>query len=149
MADQMIEYLIRVPADNDLVQQVWDLAYSLNEIVAEADHCRRIVVDPNPGYDGEFRFGTDDILCRVIKAVEETAGADLGPLESLIDYGSVADDYSDALTVAWQLAELAVKEWGYLGPNGADETLIINAWDSGQLDFLQAWVKDEADDSER
>ena len=148
MERQITEYLIRVPADSPLRREIEGVGFRIMGTIG-IDNFREIVVDPNSQYDGEFRFATDAIFCGLIKAVEEAAGIDLRALESMIDYPRPVAAYFASVAAAFQLAELAVKEWGYLGHSGADETLIINAWDSGQLDFLQAWVKDEADDSER
>ena len=144
MERQITEYLIRVPADSPLRREIEGVGFRIKGTIG-IDNFREIVVDTNSEYDGEFRFGTDAIFCGVIKAVEEAAGVDLHRMESMIDYPRPVAAYFDSVAAAFRLAELAVKEWGYLGANGADETLIINAWDSGQLEFLQAYVADASE----
>ena len=143
MERQKHEYLIQLPPNSGFL---WAVKKFGQQIQHKAGGVfQEIVTEPIPDYDGEFRFATNGIFCGVIKAVEEAAGVDFGPLESLIDYPEPTDAVAVAHNDCWRLAELAVREWGYLGPNGADEALIINAWDSGHLDFLQRYVKVEAE----
>ena len=144
MERQITEYWVRVPADSPLRRELEGVGFRIKGTIG-IDNFREIVTDPISEYDGEFRFGTDAILCKVIKAVEEAAGVDLRAMESMIDYPRPVAAYFDAVAAGFRLAELAVKEWGYLGPNGADETRIIDAWDSGHLDFLQAYVADASE----
>ena len=115
MSATNIEYLVTVPADSPIAQEV---GWFLNGVRVKAgeDAVRLVAVEETESHDypGEYRFGTDALFANLLNFVEESAGINL---DLLVDW-EYGPNPATASVAVWQLLRIAVKigdTWGTTG----------------------------------